>query len=370
MTKLTLFDKATVGNVRKTKDGYLVGEAKVARTGIQEYLAREIGLTDRNPNDVIRVYRAESEVFSQDSMASYAYRPVTLDHPPVEVDATNWKEYSKGSIGADVVRDGEFVRVAMTLMDQDAINAWDSGKRELSMGYTTEIVIKDGITPQGEPYDALQTNLKMNHLALVSQARGGSELKLGDKSHEENQMALKTILVDGLSVEITDAGEHAIKKLQGQVADAQAALATANSTHQAAIAAKDSELAKKDAEIDSIKGKVLSDADLDQQVKLRADLIATAKTVADKDYTGKSPEEIRKTAVYAKIGDAAIAGKSNDYIAARFDILVDEAAKDPVRRVHGQQHQSQQKVADANPEAAYNTMVDGLRNGYLNGSAK
>lgn len=89
-------------------------------------------------------------------------------------------------------------------------------------------------------------------------------------------MALKTIIVDGLSVETTDAGELAIKTLQARLADAATALSTANTAHQTALAVKDKELAKKDAELDTLKGKVLSDADLDAAVKVRADLIATA----------------------------------------------------------------------------------------------
>jgi len=190
MTILNLFDKAVVGNVRTTQDGYLVGEAKVARTGIQEYLASEIGLTDRNPNEIIRVFRGEGEVFATDSLASYAYRPVTVDHPGESVTAENWKDYSRGQIGAEVVRDGEYVRVPMILMDQAAIADWKDGKRELSMGYSAEIVMQDGVAPNGEKYDAIQKNLRMNHLALVSRARGGSQLKLGDNLNEDRNMAL------------------------------------------------------------------------------------------------------------------------------------------------------------------------------------
>lgn len=361
---LNLFDRAEVGNVRTTSDGYLVGEAKVARTGIQEYLADELGLTDRAGDEIIRVYRPEGEVFSKDSLASYAFRPVTIDHPPVMVDAENWKKYSRGQIGADVVRDGECVRVPMVLMDMAAIEDWKNGKRELSMGYSAEIVMQAGVTDSGEAYDAIQKNLRMNHLALVSRARGGSQLKLGDNLNEDTTMALKTIIVDGLSVETTDAGELAIKNLQGKLADAATALSTANTAHQTALADKDKELAKKDAELDTLKGKVLSDADLDAAVKVRADLIATAKTIADKDYTGKAPIDIKKLAVTAKLGDAAIEGKSDDYVAARFDILAEDAAKDPVRKMH----QERTTTTDAKPEAAYADMVNGLQTAYQRGA--
>lgn len=367
MTILNMFDKAVVGNVRTTSDGYLVGEAKVARTGIQEYLAGEIGLTDRDPLSVVRVYRAEEEVFAKDSIASYAYRPVTVDHPSESVTADNWKDYSRGQIGADVVRDGEYVRVPMILMDQQAISDWKDGKRELSMGYSAEIVMQDGVTPEGEKYDALQKNLRMNHLALVSRARGGSQLKLGDNLNEDRNMGLKTILVDGLSVETTDAGEQAIKKLQGQIVDAQSALATANTNHATVIAAKDSDLAKKDAEIDTLKAKVMTDADLDAAVKVRSDLIAMAKTIADKDYTGKSPAEIRNLAVTAKIGDAAIAGKSDDYIVARFDILAEDAAKDPVRMA---QINQQPNVNLGDADNAYAQMNNDLSNAWKTGGAQ
>ena len=36
-------DSVPVTGVRRTEDGYLVAEARVARTGIQDYLGTEIG---------------------------------------------------------------------------------------------------------------------------------------------------------------------------------------------------------------------------------------------------------------------------------------------------------------------------------------
>src|SRR5690606_660304 len=90
--------------------------------------------------------------------------------------------------------------------------------------------------------------------------------------------------------------------------------------HNAVIAAKDQQIAKLEAERDSLQGKVLSDADLDKRVQARADLIATAKSIHDADYTGKSDADIRKAVVVGKLGDAAVQGKSEAYIDARFDI--------------------------------------------------
>jgi hypothetical protein len=328
-----LTDRVSAGKVRRTGDGYLVADAKVARTGIQDYLGSELGRPDMR---IVRVYRPEAEVFSADAMRSYAHRPMTNNHPDKPVTAATWKDVAVGQTGGDVVRDGEFVTVPMVLMDAAAIRDYEAGKRELSMGYSAEIVFDAGITPDGQTYDAIQTNLKMNHLALVDRARGGDALRIGDDNPRKstmNEIKTRTVLVDGLSVETTDAGAQAISKLQKDVTDATALYVKACDEHKTVIAAKDADLAKKDAEIDSLKGKVLTDAQIDARVQARADLIATAKQIADADYTGKSENEIRKIAVIAKLGDAAIKDKPDAYVQARFDILAEDSKRDPVRSI-------------------------------------
>lgn len=354
-----IYDTLTIDDViqpRLTRDGFLVADVNVARTGIQQYLARELGL-DGDPNRVVKVYRPEEEVFAADAMQSYAYRPVTVDHPNQLVNADNWKEHARGQTGGDVLRDKEFVRVPMVLMDAGAINEWKQGKRELSMGYTMDLDTTPGKTPTGESYDAVQRNLRMNHLALVTRARGGSQLRLGDDDTGGNNMPevkLTTVTVDGIPVDVTDAGAQVINKLLADLKAEREAKAQADSDHAAAIKAKDGELAAKDAKIDELEGKQLSDADLDKKVKDRADLISTAKTIADVDYSGQSENDIRKTAVTAKIGSDAIKGKSDDYIAARFDLLAEDAEKDPVRMTLGDQRQT---TTGNGATDAYNQMV-------------
>ena len=147
-----------------------------------------------------------------------------------------------------------------------------------------------------------------------------------------SEVKLQTVTVDGLSVQTTDAGAQAISKLQTEVADAQQALVDAGKTQEGELDTKDAELAKKDAKIEELNGKVLSDADIDKRVNDRADLIATAKQIADKDYAGLSDAEIKTAAVVAKLGQATVDGKSADYIAARFDILAEDATQNPVTK--------------------------------------
>lgn len=330
---MEFFDKVSPTNVRRTVDGYLVADAPVARTGIQLYSGAQVGKAEL---DVVRVYRPESEVFASDSITTYAHRPLTNDHPAELVDAANWKKYSIGQTGGEVVRDGDLVRVPLVMMDAAAISDFENGKRELSMGYVADIDFTPGTTPSGEPYDAVQRNLRMNHLALVDRARGGDRLKIGDDHKRGTNMSnTKVIVVDGLQVETTEAGALAIAKLQKTIADRDAMQAMNDSAHAKALADRDVEIAKRDAEIASLKAKVLSDADLDARVSARAALVASANSVVTADYAGKSDAEIRAHVVRTKLGDAALTNRSQAYIDARFDMLVEDAAKanptDPVR---------------------------------------
>ncbi|CAM3894983.1 hypothetical protein CCOS865_02221 [Pseudomonas reidholzensis] len=364
---MILQDSVTASNVRRTADGYLVAEARVARTGIQDYLGTEIdpdnehGLRDK---PIVRVYRPESSVFHKDAMQSYAYRPMTNGHPGGEgVNSQNWKDLAIGQTGGEVVRDGDFVKVPLVLMDARAIEDYEAGKRELSMGYGAEVVFQDGETPEGERFDCYLGPMKMNHLSLEHRARGGEKLRIGDndpkppKGGHHMADSLRTVIVDGLSVQTTDQGAQAIDKLTKQLADAGVNIKTLTDAHAVALAAKDGELAKKDAEIDGLKAKQLSDADIDKRVQARAELIGKAKAIHDGDYSGKGDAEIRKAVVIARLGDAAIAGKTEAYIDARFDLLVEDAGQDPVRSHFRAQDANPNKPGD-NGQSAYESRLN------------
>lgn len=164
-------------NMRRTRNGYLVAAPRVSRTGIQIYLGSEVG---KNDVKTVRVYRPESEVFSKDAMSSLAHSPITNDHPPVPVTPENWKTYSAGQSDGEVARDGQFIRVPMLVMDGRAIKDVEDGKAELSVGYSCDLKWESGVTPDGEAYDAIQTNIRANHIAIVDAARGGPKLRIGD----------------------------------------------------------------------------------------------------------------------------------------------------------------------------------------------
>jgi uncharacterized protein len=368
-------DAVTVSGTRRTADGYLVAEARSVRTGIQLYAGHEVGKPEM---PVVRVYRPADQVFAADSLQSFTHAPVTMDHPAEAVTADNWKQLAVGEVSTAAKKDGEWVHLPLILKDAAAIQAVESGKRELSAGYTCELVWGDGAAPDGQAFDAQQSNIKINHLAIVDRARAGSKARIGDgakswgaapvtndQPEKDKIMNLKTVTVDGIPVEVTDQGATVIATLQQRLSDATTKMSTADAAHVAALAAKDAELAKKDAEIDALKAKVLDDKALDAKVQARGDLIATAnKIVKDVKTDGLSDADIRKAVVVAKLGDTALAGKTEAYIDARFDILADEAkAKvDPLR----QTLLNRDAPADLTDSAkAYSEMLARDRNAWM-----
>jgi hypothetical protein len=226
------------------------------------------------------------------------------------------------------LRDGEYIRVPITLMDAATIKAVRDGKREISMGYDMELDWTPGATSDGQAYDAVMTNLRMNHLAIVDRGRAGSRARIGDKSpwgvaplntddRKPPIMTTRKIVVDGLTIETTDQGAEAIGKLQAEKQ-------TISDARDAAIAAKDAELAAKDARIADLENSQLTAEALDAKVQARADLLAKAKALAkDADFTGKADLEIMKAAVIAVRGADSVKDKSDAYVTAAFDLAVE-----------------------------------------------
>jgi hypothetical protein len=228
-------DTVTVAGTRRRDDGYLVADARIARTGIQNYLGWEVGKPDM---DQVRVYRPGSEVFSDETLRSAAHRPVSNDHPDEHVASKNWRDYAVGQSGDEVTGEGIFIRVPLMVSDESAISDIEAGKQELSAGYTCDLDFTAGTTPSGEAYDAIQKNIRLNHVAIVHRGRAGSQVRIGDASawgaapitndqrpEKEKIMTLKTVTVDGVPVEVTDQGVTVIGTLQSRLADANTNLA-------------------------------------------------------------------------------------------------------------------------------------------------
>lgn len=311
-----------------TENGYLKVPGRVARTGVQQYLASELGLKDRPPNSIVNVYRPPEEVFSQASLASYDNTDVTVEHPDDLVGATTFKKVSVGhaiSPGRPDEDDENYVVVDYLIKAQEAIDSVNRGKAELSAGYTAEYVYRPGIAPDGTPYEFVQTNIIINHTALCDQARAGHLARLFDHNPMEKKPMPKVTLDSGFIVEVADENtqtliQTTIDSLKKRVKDAEEAKEQAEKEKETAEGQADA----KDEEIEELKEKTSEDA-ISRRL---ADVISAmdgAVKIAGKKFTSDSvnPLTIKRQALDAagiKCKKYASWDKAPDsYVNAYFD---------------------------------------------------
>lgn len=320
-------------NIRLTRDGYLTANVRIARTGIQTYTAAELGLTDRASNTPVSVYRPPEEVFHVDAMRSMSHRPITDGHPSVPVTADNWSSLAKGDTGDEVMRDGDFVRVPIKLMDQKTIDKVTDGKRELSVGYTCDLEFIDGTTEDGHKYDAVQRNIRGNHLAICDRARGGKALAIIDErrmtpepTDGDRPMAEVKMVVDGVPFNVADATAEAVV---AKVVTARDAAVTRAEAAEGKAAEQATQIQAKDAEIATLTQSVKDAAVTPAQI--RAAAANLTKTLGDAkrlspaltfaDTMGE--DEIKSAVVKGRMGDAA-----KDWTPAQIDASFAIMAKD------------------------------------------
>ena len=356
------YDVAPIDKYELTPEGYLRAWATIARTGVQMYSNAD--------GSVRREYRPTEEVSSPESLASFAGKAITLEHPPVLLDSANTKDYQIGFSGTEVVYDNGFVRAVMTITDKDAIEKIMRGDaKEVSAGYRVQFDPTPGVAESGENYDGIQRMIDGNHIAVVRRGRAGPQVKLhldrqdaADPSlifqNEDPSMTAK-VNFDGAEFEVSESVALAITK---EREDAKMSYEDMKKKYDELQAAADSMKSEMDAMEKEMKGKMdaaegradalseqveelkaelaaAKEINLDSMVEERVQLIEKAKPVLDSAYVfaGKSAREVMVDAVKAVRGDSLdLSEKSDDYVQAMFDSLPegrsDSAATDELRK--------------------------------------
>lgn len=183
------FDSIPLGETYFTPEGYLIDNPILTRVGIFEY---------HNPDGTIRrELRLPEEVFAAESLASYKGKPVILTHEAGLVDVDNVQQEHIGTILSEGIQDGDNVRAQIVIHDAESL---DYGLRELSLGYTQTPDETPGVW-NGQPYDAIQRNIQINHLALVEKARAGEQARLNIDGEEQGGNQMSKARKDGLTPE-------------------------------------------------------------------------------------------------------------------------------------------------------------------------
>lgn len=323
MTEVARFDRGQLTErMDMTPEGWLRGTAKVTRTGVLEYLNAD--------GTVRRELRHPDEVFAADSLASLKLIPVVNDHPAVRLlTKDNAALYTVGSTGDTVaITDSKYVSTSLVITGAAAIEAVKKGKRELSLGYTATLVPEVG-NYDGMPYEFRQTGIRYNHLAIVDRARVGSAARLNLDAADAVEVqplekkAMPKITLDGIDYEAAQEVINALTRARQDAQEAKSSVATLT---------KDAEVLK--AKLDSATTELKAEKEKDhadsisKAVKARlAVLDAAAKAALPSEVTAKldtmSDADIQRAVILAKQPDAKLDGRSSDYIAARFDAVVE-----------------------------------------------
>jgi hypothetical protein len=348
------------------ENGFLrLRKVRLGRIGIQQYLGKELpkhlGFQDE---EVVNVYRPEEEVFADESLNTLPGLPVTVEHEWKTPDNND----SSGSVYSTPVRDGNDIVGQLLITDGKAISPIQEKKlSDISLGYQADIEKANGFF-DGTPYQAIQKNIRYNHVAILRPGggRAGDKIKIEDKQMPENLITVDTGYGD---VQVTQDSKASLKKLM----DACAAgakerdkLTDDNEQLKAKVTDYDSvksqlEDAKKSK--DKMEGelkakeKELEDADNPEELEKKAKELNDAQTVGRAIMGDKMPKGVGASALRLEIAkhyarENGIVGdseeKSNDFYDGIFKVAAKQAeGKGPVKKVPGSEIFTDHKVSDA-----------------------
>lgn len=289
------------------------------------------------------------EILSDATVSSANSKPVTDGHHGL-VTKDNSHDLLKGFTASNGHVEGNMLYNDITITDPNLISQIKSGdKRELSIGFETQMDPTSG-TYNGTKYDAVQRNIRINHVAVVPKGRAGHEVRLiGDSAEaveqvepsEEkgNQMETRVVRADGQNITVAADDVEKITKLDAdnsakakQIADLDAQIKKLQSEKaqlqgdaDASAKKADEAQAKADSlEADNKKLQEEFDKYKADGVDKKLELIDKVKSfVGDEyDYHGKSDSDMKIDAVKAIKGDSVdFTDKSDTYVQAAFDML-------------------------------------------------
>jgi hypothetical protein len=242
-------------------------------------------------------------------MRTFDRAPLTVNHPPANVDAATWKYVAVGE-AHDPTCAGDVMCAELVVRDKAAIKAIQDGKAELSNGYSFELDMTAGTAPNGETYDGIQRNITGNHVAIVDFARGGPALRIADQDTNRKGKIMRTIIVDGVSIKLEDdTAASLVEKVVGDsskaaktAADAATAAIARAETAEAALAAEKAASAKLVTDhataLKAATDQIPTDAEIEALAAERATVVADAAVLAPElKAEGKKVDAIRTEAL-------------------------------------------------------------------------
>lgn len=367
----TVADLVALTSRTITPEGYLLAPGTIGTSGnVQRYTADELGLDGKGlgKDRMLGLYRPPEEVLTADCLASFDAKPITLNHPKEGVSSANWRDVAVGDV-RDVKAAGPHMSASLIIRDRKAVAAIIDGKQALSNGYSFDLDLTPGKTADGLAYDGIQRNIRGNHVAIVDLARGGSACRIADKQEGATHMALRKLVVDGLTMELEDNHAAVVEKVVGDAAktvkgaeDALAAARKSLADAETKVAALE-EAAKKlatdhAAKVVELEAKILKPEQVEALAAERTKVLGDAALLCpEAKFEGKTVTQVRTECLTAVIAaDAAMKPVALAVLGGVELVLASEptvrAAFDAVVAAHGLSAPAQGSPAVVNPDIA------------------
>ena len=142
-----------------------------------------------DPERIYKGYRSAEELSKPETIESVNGIPIQLMRHLDYADAPA-KAPREGRTGTDAAFHDPYLTNSLHIQDKKAIDRINDGSmRELSLAYRYKPIFTAGVSPAGEKYDFLKTDISANHLAHVDEGRAGHEVLVYDSKEGEKSMA-------------------------------------------------------------------------------------------------------------------------------------------------------------------------------------
>lgn len=317
---VTRYDIGALQKARKTTQGFLRVDAYLTRTGIFEY---------RNADGTVRrEFRPPEQVFDSETLDSFAGAPVTDDHPPEMVSIDNAQKYQRGYLAEAPRRDDRFVRANILVTDPKLVEKMQAGKVQVSCGYVCDLEPTPGEW-RGEKYDAVQKNIRGNHVAIVDVGRAGAECAARmDSGTPIQEKALKTVTLNAIKFDVADeALASAVEQtVAGLTATAEKNAGRADAAEKALGDEKAARKADADAHEKALAAVTAAQPDL---VKARVALEKTAGAILGEavKLDSLSDRDVKAAVIEKVTGEKPAAERSDDYVEGAYGLAVKQVEK-------------------------------------------
>lgn len=184
----TALDKKIVDN----NEYWTIENNPMTKVGVFPYLGKQIS-PELEPNKIYHVLRPKEELTKPETLKSLESIPLLDEHTMVG-NKQGFTPIEKltvhGVTGANVKADNDIITNDLRFYSKTIQDLINSGKKELSMGYTCKYKLEPGEF-DGKPYDVVQTNIRYNHIALVDEGRMGHDIRVMDSNVVFDRMDIR-----------------------------------------------------------------------------------------------------------------------------------------------------------------------------------